>query len=113
MTPAEAEQEALFHHKLVMQANSYMNSCFSVSAAKAGLEDGRFDLIAGSCIVSPEGHVLAEAKTKGDEVVVAQLDLDDCRQGMEKTFDFARHRRTETYGLVTERTGVVEPELLA
>jgi predicted amidohydrolase len=112
MTPAEADADAVFHHKLVMQGNSYMNSCFSISAAKAGLEDGKYDLISGSCITSPEGKVLAEAKTKDDEVVIATVDLEECRQGMEKTFDFGRHRRTETYGLIGSQTGVVEPELL-
>lgn len=40
MTPEEAETDALFHHKLVMQGNSYMDSCFSISAAKAGMDDG-------------------------------------------------------------------------
>jgi len=112
MTPEEAETDAVFHHKLCMQGNSYMNSCFSVSAAKAGMEDGKYDLIGGSCITSPEGHILAEAKTKGDEIVFAEIDLEDCRQGMEKTFDFGRHRRIEQYGLITTQTGVVEPELL-
>jgi len=112
MTREEAEKEALFHHKLVMQANSYMNSCFSISAAKAGLEDGKHDLIAGSCITDPEGHVIAEAKGKGDELVVAEIDLEDCRQGKEKVFNFEQHRRVEQYGLITEQTGVVEPKLL-
>lgn len=88
MTPEEAEKDALFHHKLVMQGNSYMNSCFSVSAAKAGLEDGKYDLIGGSCIISPEGHILAEAKGKGDEIVFAEIDLEDCRQGKEKVSQF-------------------------
>lgn len=112
MTPEEAETDAVFHHKLCMQGNSYMNSCFSISAAKAGLEDGKYDLIGGSCITSPEGHVLAEAKGKGDEIVFAEVDLEDCRQGKEKTFDFARHRRIDQYGPITVQTGVVEPELL-
>jgi predicted amidohydrolase len=112
MSRPEAEAEALFHHKLAMQANSYMNSCFSISAAKAGLEDGKHDLIAGSCITDPEGHVVAEAKGKGDEVVVAEIELESCRQGKERVFDFERHRRVETYGLITEQTGLVEPELL-
>jgi predicted amidohydrolase len=84
MTPEEAEKDAVFHHKLVMQSNSYMNSCFSVSAAKAGLEDGKYDLIGGSCITDPEGHILAEAKGKEDEIVFAEIDLENCRQGKEK-----------------------------
>lgn len=112
MTPQAAEKEALFHSRLVQQANSYMNACFSISSARCGLDDGKYDLIGGSAIVSPEGHVLAEAKTTEDELVVAELDLIECRQGKEKTFDFARHRRIETYGLVAEQTGVIEPELL-
>lgn len=89
VTPEEAEANAVFQHQLSMQANSYMNSCFSVSTAKAGLEDGKYDLIAGSCITSPEGYVIAEAQTKGDEVVVAEIDLEDCRQGKEKVRSIA------------------------
>lgn len=56
MTPQEAEKEALFHSRLVQQANSYMHACFSISAARCGLDDGKYDLIGGSSIVSPEGH---------------------------------------------------------
>jgi predicted amidohydrolase len=112
MTQEQAEEDAVFHHKLVMQGNSYMNSCFSVSAAKAGLEDGKYDLIGGSCITSPEGHVVAEAQTKDDEVVFAEIDLEDCRQGKEKTFDFDRHRRIDQYSPIALQTGVIEPELL-
>jgi predicted amidohydrolase len=112
MTKEQADADAVFHHKLVMQANSYMNSCFSVSAAKAGLEDGKYDLIGGSCITNPEGYVMAETKTKDDEVIVAELDLEDCKQGKEKTFDFIRHRRPEAYRIIAEQTGVVEPKLL-
>lgn len=83
-TPEQAEKDALYQHQLVMKCNSYMNSCFSISAAKAGLEDGKYDLIGGSCITSPEGYVLAEAKGKGDEIVFVEIDLEDCRQGKEK-----------------------------
>lgn len=84
MTPEQAEAEALFSHKLVMQANSYMNACFSISAARCGVDDGKYDLIAGSIITGPDGHIIAESKTKGDEVIVAEIDLEDCRQGKEK-----------------------------
>jgi predicted amidohydrolase len=84
MTMGEAEQEAYFHHKLVMEANSYMNSCFSISAARAGKDDDKYGLMGGSSIVSPQGHTLAQAKGDGDELVVAEIDLEDCRQGKEK-----------------------------
>ena len=84
MTQEEAEKESLFHHSLVMQANSYMNSCFSISAARAGWDDNEFSLIGGSAIVNPQGHVVAEAKSMADEIVVAEIDLEDCRQGKEK-----------------------------
>jgi predicted amidohydrolase len=108
----QAEAEAYYHHKLVMEANSYMNACYSISAARTGYDDGKYDLISGSAIVSPNGYTIAQAKSLEDELVTADIDLDDCRQGKETTFDFDRHRRTEAYSLITSQTGVVEPELL-
>lgn len=88
MTHKEAEDLAVFHHQLVMQSNGYMNSCFSVSAAKAGLEDGKFDLIGGSCITDPQGRIVAQAKTKDDEIVFAEIDLEDCVQGKKAVCKF-------------------------
>jgi predicted amidohydrolase len=111
-TKEEDEAAALADHLLVMQANSYMNSVFSVCAAKAGLEDGKFGLIGGSCIVDPKGKILVIAETRGDEVIVADCDLEEVSHGRKAIFDFARHRRVEAYGLITSRTGVIEPPLL-
>jgi len=42
--------------------------------------------------------------------VVADCDLDLCRQGKEKMFNFAAHRRPAHYRLITERAGAVPPE---
>jgi len=109
--PAEARKNSLFHHTLVMQAHSYTNATYSVCAARCGMDDGKFDLIGGSCIVDPEGRVIAEAKTEEDELVLATVNLDACKQGKEKTFAFAKHRRVEAYGRITAQTGVVEPPL--
>ncbi|KAK5136153.1 hypothetical protein LTR08_003990 [Meristemomyces frigidus] len=111
--PKQAEETALFHHKLVMQSNSYMNATFSISAARAGMDDGKYALIGGSCIVGPEGNILAETKTVEDEVIVADCDLELCRQGKTRTFDFSRHRRVEHYKRIVEQTGVVEPPKLS
>jgi len=100
-----------FHSKLVTQANAYMNATWAIAVAKAGNEDGS-GLIGGSCIVDPNGRIVAEAQTLADEIIVADLDLDLCRQGKDKMFNFAAHRRPEQYTAITERAGVVEPATL-
>jgi predicted amidohydrolase len=100
-----------FHSKLVTQANAYMNATWAIAVAKAGNEDGS-GLIGGSCIVDPNGQIVAEAETLADEIIVADLDLDLCRQGKDKMFNFAAHRRPEQYAAITERAGVIEPAAL-
>jgi N-carbamoyl-D-amino-acid hydrolase len=100
-----------FHSTLVTQANAYMNATWAISVAKAGEEDGS-GLIGGSCIVDPNGRIVAEAETLTDEVIVADIDLDLCRQGKDKMFNFVVHRRPEHYTTITERAGVVEPAAL-
>ncbi|MCB8879873.1 N-carbamoyl-D-amino-acid hydrolase [Acidisoma cellulosilytica] len=97
-----------FHSTLVAQANAYMNATWAVAVAKAGEEDGS-GLIGGSCIVDPNGLVVAQAKTLGDEIIIADCDLDLCRQGKDKMFNFAAHRRPAHYAAITERAGVIEP----
>ena len=52
--------------------------------------------------------MLAEAKDKDDEIVFAEIDLEDCWQGKEKTFDFDRQWRIEQHGPITKQTRVVE-----
>ncbi len=100
-----------FHSRLVTQANAYMNATWAIAVAKAGNEDGS-GLIGGSCIVDPNGRIVAEAQTLADEIIVADLDLDLCRQGKDKMFNFAAHRRPEQYTVITERAGVIEPATL-
>jgi predicted amidohydrolase len=101
-----SEDSALrtFHSQLVVQANAYMNATWAVAVAKAGEEDGS-GLIGGSCIVDPNGQVVAGARTLGDELLVADCDLDLCRQGKEKMFNFAAHRRPDQYAAITARAG--------
>lgn len=100
----EGPEARLFHHRLSVQSGAYQNSCWVLAAAKAGVEDGH-PLIGGSLIVDPEGYIVAESVTEGDEVLVHACDLDRCAFGRTTIFDFARHRRVEHYGLITERAG--------
>jgi predicted amidohydrolase len=79
-----------------------------VAVAMAGSEDGH-PLIGGSLIVDPNGEIAIEAKTEDDELIVHPCDLDATVFGKKTIFDFARHRRTEHYGLITSRTGAVPP----
>jgi predicted amidohydrolase len=97
-----------WHSQLSAQSNAYMNATWAVAVAKAGDEDGS-GLIGGSCIVDPNGRIVAEAKTLGDEVILADCDLDACRQGKEKMFNFSQHRRPQWYGPITSQTGAEPP----
>ncbi|KAJ5593955.1 uncharacterized protein N7459_000163 [Penicillium hispanicum] len=111
MSPEAAEDMVMLHHKLSCQGNSYMNACFSINTAKTGAEDGN-PLVGGTMIVHPLGHIITEAATKEDEVVVATIDLADCHRPKNTIFAFEKHRRTEHYHPILEQTGVIEPELL-
>ncbi|MGE0727267.1 MAG: N-carbamoyl-D-amino-acid hydrolase [Acidimicrobiia bacterium] len=97
-----------FHNALVMQAGAYQNGMWVVGVAKAGLEEG-VDSLGQSCIIAPSGQIVAQAWTVGDELLVADCDLDRCKQYKDTLFDFARYRRPETYGLIVERKGAVAP----
>ena len=104
----EAPHVRAFHNLISMQAGAYQNSTWVVGVAKAGCEDGH-DLMGGSAIIAPTGEVVAQCRTLDDELIVADCDLDATTFGKETIFDFARHRRIEHYGLITERTGVELP----
>jgi predicted amidohydrolase len=93
----------MFHNHLCMQAGAYQNSTWVVGVAKAGREDG-VDLMGGSCIINPNGIIVACAQSLGDELVVADCDLDDCLNGKAEEFNFARNRRPEHYAELTVST---------
>jgi len=109
---SESAELRTFHSTLAVQANAYMNAMWAVSVAKAGNEDGG-GLIGGSCIVGPDGLVKAQCKTLADELIVADCDLDACRQGKTKMFNFAAHRRPQHYSRIVEQVGAIEPPLPA
>jgi predicted amidohydrolase len=108
--PPDPGQDRLagFHNNLVMAAGAYQNGAYVVGVAKGGLEEGVASL-ADSQIIGPSGEVLARATTDGDEVVVAEIDLDLCSRYTSTVFDFDRYRRPELYGSISALRCPVPP----
>jgi len=104
----EPPHQRMFHNHLSIQAGAYQNATWAVAVAKAGVEDGH-ELMGGSCIVSPQGEIVALASTQGDELIVADCDLDLCNFGKNTIFNFAAHRRPEHYKIITEQAGATPP----
>lgn len=90
-----------FHHLLSMQAGAYQNGAYTAAAAKAGLEGGCM-LLGHSCIVAPTGEVVALSTTLEDEVIVAPVDLERCRELRDHMFNFRAHRQPQHYGAIAE-----------
>jgi predicted amidohydrolase len=105
----ESEELRVFHSNLAAQAGAYQNATWVVAVAKAGIEDGA-GLIGSSVIVDPNGRIVEQAKTKEDELLVHDCDLDLCKHGKENMFDFARHRRPEHYGIISAQAGITPPK---
>lgn len=106
---SESPELRTFHALLAVQGNAYMNACWAVAVAKAGVEDGAA-LIGGSCIVDPNGVIVAQASTLEDEVLVADCDLDMCLQGRTKMFNFDLHRRPQWYRRIVDQVGIELPK---
>ena len=104
----EAPHLRVFHSHLVIQAGAYQNATYAVATAKAGVEDG-CELFGHSIIVNPQGEILAQATSWGDELITADCDLDRCTLGRTTIFAFDRHRRPEAYGRITGQVGAAAP----
>ena len=85
-----------FHNHLCMQASAYANGCWVIGTAKAGPEEN-CDLIGGSCIIAPTGEIVARGQGVSDELVIAKINLDRCRELRENVFNFSLHRRPNEY----------------
>ena len=90
--PKETGQET---SEIMLRAGAMENQIFIVAVGKAGVEDGA-EYIGGSEIISPAGKVLAKARTDGDELVVATIDMDEI-EASRKKWDFLADRRPDQY----------------
>lgn len=97
--PEEGHETA----EILLRAAAIENQLFIVAAGKAGVEDG-VEYIGGSEIISPEGKILAKARTDGDELVVTTIDLDALAK-LKARWDFMPDRRPELYQTLSDEDG--------
>lgn len=90
-----------FHNHLVMQAAAYQNGIWVVGVAKAGTEED-CELIGQSCIIAPTGEIVAQCSSLEDELVIANCDLDRCKEIQQNIFNFKLHRRVKDYELIAQ-----------
>lgn len=92
------DTEPLWRQTIV--GHAIANGLFIVVPNRWGNE-GRINFYGSSFIVDPYGRVLARAAREGDELLVAELDLDQRRDWLE-LFPFFGTRRPDTYQVLTE-----------
>src|SRR5262250_229801 len=72
-------------------------------AARDGVE-----LIAGSCIIDPQGQILARAATRGDKLIVARIDFDQTAP-LRKRWNCLGRRQPQHFFLIVTATTEKEP----
>ncbi|WP_342364117.1 nitrilase-related carbon-nitrogen hydrolase [Terrarubrum flagellatum] len=97
-TPPTTLAKARRMSELAMRGGAYSTASYVIGAGKAGREDGaRF--IGGSLVIGPDGEILARAKTEGDELVVAEIELAKV-EALRKRWNYEENRRPEVYAAV-------------
>lgn len=72
------------HWEILLRARAIENGAFLVAAAQAGVhEDGR-ETYGNSLIIDPWGRILARGGDAGEEVLVAEIDLDSVERTRKK-----------------------------
>ncbi len=94
----EFDTEPLWRQVIV--GNAIANGTFMVVPNRYGNE-GAITFYGSSFICDPYGRILARAERAGDEVLVADLDLDQRRDWLD-LFPFLATRRPDTYEMLTE-----------
>ena len=84
----------------VIVSHAIANGLFIVVPNRFG-DEGRISFYGSSFIVDPYGRILAQAGRESDEILIADLDLDQRRDWLE-LFPFFGTRRPDTYSVLTE-----------
>ena len=81
-------------------ANGFWIAASNRVGVEAPLNNGKF--YGSSYFCNPRGKIIAQASDSEDEVLVADLDLDEIRE-VRNTWQFFRDRRPETYGELAQQ----------
>lgn len=97
--PCRGNHESVYTQRLHGYLGDVPSSEF-VESFYAGVEDGLL-MMAGSCIIDPQGQIVARASTDGDELATAHIVLGQVAAGREQRNFYGRWR-PEAYSALTE-----------
>ena len=96
---ATVESLSRYLWELEQPAHAVANGFWMAASNRVGIEAplNPAKFYGSSYFCSPRGKIIAQASDSDDEVLVADLDLDEIRE-VRNTWQFFRDRRPETYG---------------
>jgi predicted amidohydrolase len=86
--------------ELAMCGGAYSNGTFVIAAGKAGVENG-MRYIGGSLIAGPDGMIMKKAKGMGDELVIAEIDMER-QASIRDRWAFEVNRRPADYVMTAQ-----------
>jgi predicted amidohydrolase len=86
--------------ELAMCGGAYSNGTFVIAAGKAGVENG-MRYIGGSLIAGPDGMIMKKARSMGDELVIAEIDMDR-QAAVRSRWAFDVNRRPTDYVMTAQ-----------
>jgi beta-ureidopropionase len=101
---ATVESLSKYLWELEQPAHAVANGFWIAASNRVGVEAplNQHKFYGSSYFCSPRGKIVAQASDSEDEVLVADIDLDEIRE-VRNTWQFFRDRRPETYGELVEQ----------
>jgi beta-ureidopropionase len=101
---ATVESLSRYLWELEQPAHAVANGFWIAASNRVGVEAplNQHKFYGSSYFCSPRGKIVAQASDSEDEVLVADLDLDEIRE-VRNTWQFFRDRRPETYGELAQQ----------
>jgi beta-ureidopropionase len=101
---ATVESLSRYLWELEQPAHAVANGFWIAASNRVGVEAplNQNKFYGSSYFCSPRGKIVAQASDSEDEVLVAELDLDEIRE-VRNTWQFFRDRRPETYGELAQQ----------